>query len=77
MKSIHNALTEDEAFSVAELIDKCLFDIIRNDIDIDSMHWLRNVVSAYGKMCAASGYVGVTENEGKGRNDDTEIGGKV
>ena len=55
-------LTSDEAFSVAEFIDKNLYDSIRNDVDIDSIQWLRNILHAYEKMCAVSGYVGMTEN---------------
>ena len=56
-------LTNDEAFAVADFIDGNLFDCIRNDTDIDSMQWLRNVLHAYEKMCVASGYVGTTESE--------------
>lgn len=56
-------LTKDEAFAVADFIDGNLFDCIRNDTDIDSVQWLRNVLHAYEKMCAASGYVGTTESE--------------
>lgn len=56
-------LTKDEAFAVADFIDGNLYDCIRNDTDIDSMQWLRNVLHAYEKMCAASGYVGATESE--------------
>ena len=55
-------LTRDEAFSLAEHIDKTLLDEIRNDTDIDSMEWLRNMVHAYEKLCVFSGYVGLTEN---------------
>ena len=58
------SLTKDEAYAVAEFISDNLFDYIRNDTDIDSVQWLRNVVHAYEKMCNASGYVGTTESEG-------------
>lgn len=34
---------------------------IREDTDIDSLQWLRNVVHAYEKLCEYSGYNGVTE----------------
>ena len=54
-------LTKDECYAVAELIDINLFDMIRNDTDIDSMRWLRNVVGAYEKLCRRSGYRGETE----------------
>ena len=56
-------LTKDEAYAVADFIDGNLYDCIRNDTDIDSMRWLRNVLHAYEKMCVASGYVGATESE--------------
>ena len=58
-------LTKREAYALAEIIDMNLFDIIRNDTDIDSMEWLQNVLSAYKKMCECSGYVGLTD-----RSDD-------
>lgn len=53
-------LTKDEAYVVADLISSNLFDIIRNDSDIDSMQWLINIIKAYEKMCQVSGYEGVT-----------------
>lgn len=56
-------LTKDEAYAVAEFIDGNLYNYIRSDEEIDSMQWLRNVLHAYEKMCAASGYVGATESE--------------
>jgi hypothetical protein len=56
-------LTKDEAYIVAEFIDGNLYNYIRSDEEIDSMQWLRNVLHAYEKMCAASGYVGLTESE--------------
>lgn len=56
------SLSKKEAFAVAEFIDCNLFDYIRNDTDVDSMGWLRNVLHAYEKMCKASGFVGLTEN---------------
>ena len=56
-------LTKDEAFGIAQLIDETLFDTIRNDVDIDSMTWLRNVVHGYEKLCRFSGYIGLTEDK--------------
>lgn len=56
-------LTRQEAYAVADFIDDCLFTAIRNDHDIDSMIWLRNVVSAYEKMSKGSGYIGLIEHE--------------
>ena len=56
-------LTKDEAYAVAEFIDGNLYNYIRSDEEIDSMQWLRSVLHAYEKMCAAGGYVGLTESE--------------
>lgn len=56
-------LTREEAYAVADFIDANLFTAIRNDTEIDSMSWLRNVIHAYEKMCKGSGYVGLTEHE--------------
>lgn len=56
-------LTEDEAYSVAEFIDMCLFDYMRNDTDVDSLQWLRNIIHAYEKLFRYGGYTGLTENE--------------
>lgn len=56
------SLSKKEAFAVAEFIDRNLVDYIRNDTDVDSIGWLRNVLHAYEKMCKASGFVGLTEN---------------
>ena len=61
MKTKTVELTEGEAYALAEIISMNLFDIIRNDTDIDSMEWLKNVLSAYKKMCECSGYVGLTD----------------
>lgn len=57
------SLTKDEAYAVAEFIDGNLYNYIRSDEEIDSMQWLRSVLHAYEKMCAAGGYVGTTESE--------------
>ena len=56
-------LTKDEAYAVADLIGTFLFDAIRNDTDIDSMQWLRNIIHVYEKCCKDSGYVGLTDQE--------------
>jgi hypothetical protein len=55
-------LTKDEAYALADFIDTGLYDRIRNDVDIDSMKWLRNIVHAYEKLCLYSGYVGLTDD---------------
>ena len=44
------ALTIDECESLANLIEASLFDVIRNDTEIDSFVWLCNICSAYRKM---------------------------
>ena len=67
---MNDELTKDECYAVAELIDINLFDMIRNDTDIDSMRWLRNVVRAYEKMCRRSGYRGATEPMEEEKNDE-------
>ena len=62
-------LTKDEAYALAEIISMNLFDIIRNDVDIDSMEWLLNITRAYEKLCKYSGYVGLTEDCEKERTE--------
>ena len=62
-------LTEQEARAIAELIDRVLFDEIRNDTDIDSMLWLKSVVHGYEKMCECSGYVALTDGVVSGVRD--------
>lgn len=57
-----NDLTKDEAYGIAQLIDETLIDTIRNDTDIDSLQWLRNVIHGYEKLCQYGGYVGLTED---------------
>lgn len=55
-------LTKDEAYAVASFIDSYLIDMIRNDTDIDNVGWLINMVTAYQKLCAFSGYEGLTDD---------------
>lgn len=54
-------LTKKEAHAIAELIDTTLIDLIRNDVDIDSLYWLRLIIHGYEKLCAYSGYQGNTD----------------
>ena len=49
-------LTKQEAYAVAEFIDMNLIQTIRNDEDIDSMLWLRNLVKAYEKLAKFGNY---------------------
>lgn len=45
-------ITKDEAESLADLIEMNIFDIIRNDADVDSIEWLENIMAVY-KKCKA------------------------
>ena len=65
-------LTKDEAYAVANFIDTWLFQAIRDDADIDSMTWLRNLIHAYEKMCKDSGYVGLTDKSVEETNENAE-----
>lgn len=58
-------LTKDEAYAIANHIDFTLIDTIRNDTDIDSLQWIRNMIHGYEKLCEYSGYVGLTETGGE------------
>jgi len=58
-------LSKDEAYAIAEFIDMNIFDAIRNDTDWDSFYNLQSIVTAYQKLCAESGYVGLTDKGGK------------
>ena len=49
-------LTKQEAYAVADFIDMNLIETIRNDTDIDSMLWLRNIVKAYEKLAKYGEY---------------------
>jgi len=54
-------LKKSEAYSIAEQIDHTLIQEIRNDLDIDSMGWLRNIIHGYEKLCKYGDYQGATE----------------
>lgn len=56
-------LTEKEAYSLAEFIDYNLLQTLRNDHDIDSLQWLRNIIHAYDKLSKYSDYEGLTDDE--------------
>lgn len=56
-------LTKNEAYAIANHIDLTLIHTIRDDTDIDSLMWLRNMIHGYEKLCAYSGYKGMTESE--------------
>lgn len=43
-------ITKDEAESLVDLIECNLFNIIRNDLDIDNMNWLCNICSVFKKL---------------------------
>lgn len=54
-------IEKDEAYAIAEFIDFYFYQAIRDNPDIDSMRWAKNVIHVYEKFCKASGYVGTTE----------------
>lgn len=56
-------LTKDEAYAVCDVVAMSILDMIRNDPDIDSLQWLRNVIHGYEKLCKYSGYISVTEDD--------------
>lgn len=56
-------LTKNEAYAIADHIDMTLIQSIRDDTDIDSLMWLRNMIHGYEKLCEYSGYNGMTESE--------------
>ena len=67
-------ITQDEAYSLAEFIDCNLISEIRNNVEIDSMQWLRNMIHAYEKLCKYSGFVGLTESGGLRWTDSEQEG---
>lgn len=64
-------LTKDEALAIANHIDLTLIDSIRNDADIDSLQWLRNIIHGYEKLCQYCGYCGYTEQKEVKQDDGT------
>ena len=54
-------ITKDEAYAVAEFIDAALLDYIRQDVDTDSLYWLKNVLRVYELLGNASEYEGMPE----------------
>lgn len=49
-------LTKEEAYAIADHISITLIDSIRAYTDINSLPWLCNIIHAYEKLCAFSGY---------------------
>lgn len=49
-------ITKEEAYVIADLIDLTLIQAIRDDKDIDSLEWLKNMIHGYEKLCEYSGY---------------------
>lgn len=47
-------ITRDEAESLVDLIEMNIFNIIRNDPDIDSIKWLENIMTVYQKCKAGA-----------------------
>ena len=56
-------LTKQEAYAVCDVVAMTLFELIREDTEMDSLQWLRNVIHGYEKLCKYSGYIGVTEDD--------------
>ena len=54
-------LTKKEAHAVAEFIDMNFIQSIRNDLDIDSMEWVKSMIHAYEKLCEHGEYRGYSE----------------
>ena len=63
-------IDKDEAYAIAEFIDFYFYQAIRDNPDIDSMRWARNVIHVYEKFCKASGYVGATEESSSNTEKD-------
>lgn len=40
-------LTKDQCVSLIDYIEVNLLDVIRNDTDIDSIIWVRNIIDAH------------------------------
>lgn len=49
-------LTKNEAYAIANHIDMTLIQSIRDDTEIDSLMWLRNMIHGYEKLCEYGGY---------------------
>lgn len=65
-------LTKAEAYAIAEFIDCNIFEAIRNDSDWDSFQALRNLVHAYEKCCAMSGFIGLTDKREEGQEEEDD-----
>jgi hypothetical protein len=52
-------LTESQCRNVADFIHWNIFDIIRNDSDIDNPNWLLDMMDAWQKLDKAGEKVGV------------------
>ena len=42
-------ITPSEAVSLADFIQLNLIDVIRNDVEIDSIEWIYNLINVYKK----------------------------
>ena len=43
-------LTKEQCENMVDLIENCIFDVIRNDTEIDNIQWLVNIVDSYKEM---------------------------
>lgn len=65
-------LTADEAEAIKSLIELNIFEIIRNDIDIDNINWLLCVMSVYKKCKEAREDEVSNEKETENRVSEVE-----
>lgn len=72
MPNNNNLIEKDEAYAICDVVAMTLYDLIRSDPDMDSLQWLRNVIHGYEKLCAYSGYIGITEDPIKETGCDAE-----
>ena len=43
-------LTQSQCKNIAEFIEFNIFEVIRNDVDIDNINWLIDMAEAYKKL---------------------------
>ena len=48
-------LTKSQCKNLAELLEFNIFEIVRNDTDIDNINWLVDLMDAYTKLKEAGG----------------------
>ena len=53
------ALTEVEAYNIAEMIDLMLMQYIRSDPEFDNVMCLMSICDGFKKLCKIGGYTGI------------------